>query len=108
MYERTAAHRTLPFNTIVHVTNLANGTQVLVRIDDRGPYVQGRILDLSYAAARELDLLDSGIAAVSLVVVRPEAVPQKDFERRPGPRRRTRARGTIRRRSILFRGLRRR
>ena len=64
----TAAHRTLPFGTMVRVTNAHNGRTVLVRIVDRGPYGRGRIIDLSRAAARELDMIDSGTTLVSLVV----------------------------------------
>jgi rare lipoprotein A len=63
----TAAHRTLPFGTRVLVTNTRNGKTVVVRIVDRGPYGRGRIIDLSRAAARQLDMIDSGIAAVSVV-----------------------------------------
>lgn len=62
----TAAHRTLPFNTVVRVTNLANGRKVDVRVNDRGPFVEGRILDLSLGAAREIDMVASGIARVRL------------------------------------------
>ena len=65
----TGAHRTLPFGTMVKVTNAANGLQVKIRINDRGPYVGGRILDMSHAAASELDLLGSGVTPVSLEVV---------------------------------------
>jgi rare lipoprotein A len=64
----TAAHRTLPFGTKVLVTNVRNGRTVVVRINDRGPYGRGRIIDLSRAAARELDMIDSGTARVSLVL----------------------------------------
>jgi rare lipoprotein A len=63
----TAAHRTLPFGTKVLVTNARNGRTVVVRITDRGPYGRGRIIDLSRAAARELDMIDSGTATVSVV-----------------------------------------
>ena len=63
----TAAHRTLPFGTNVLVTNVGNGKMVVVRITDRGPYRRGRIIDLSRAAARELDMIDSGTARVSVV-----------------------------------------
>jgi rare lipoprotein A len=63
----TAAHRTLPFGTNVLVTNIGNGRTVVVRITDRGPYRHGRIIDVSSAAARELDMLDSGTAMVSVV-----------------------------------------
>src|ERR1700720_2791571 len=64
----TAAHRTLPFGTKVMVTNLRNGKTAVVRIVDRGPYGRGRIIDVSRAAARELDLIESGTAKVSLVL----------------------------------------
>lgn len=63
----TAAHRTLPFGTRVLVTNVRNGKTVIVRIVDRGPYGRGRIIDVSRAAARELDMIDSGTAMVSVV-----------------------------------------
>jgi rare lipoprotein A len=62
----TAAHRTLPFGTVVLVTNLHNGRTVVVRITDRGPYGRGRIIDVSRAAARELDMIDSGTADVNV------------------------------------------
>ena len=62
----TAAHRTLPFGTIVLVTNLHNGKTVVVRITDRGPYGRGRIIDVSRAAARQLDMIDSGTATVTV------------------------------------------
>ena len=65
----TAAHRTLPFETMVEVTNLASGRKVEVRINDRGPFVDGRIIDLSEAAAREIDLIRSGVTQVSLRVM---------------------------------------
>ncbi|NPV83837.1 MAG: septal ring lytic transglycosylase RlpA family protein [Candidatus Aminicenantes bacterium] len=64
----TAAHPTLPFGTMVLVTNLENGRQVTVRINDRGPFVKGRIIDLSYAAARLLGLIGPGTARVRLEV----------------------------------------
>jgi rare lipoprotein A len=62
----TAAHRTLPFGTRVVVTNKRNGKAVVVRIVDRGPYGRSRIIDVSRAAARELDMIDSGTAMVSV------------------------------------------
>lgn len=65
----TAAHRTLPLGTVVRVTNVKNGKQVRVRINDRGPYVHGRILDLSYAAARKLSMVEHGITPISLEVI---------------------------------------
>ena len=63
----TAAHRTLPFGTKVLVTNVRNGKTAVVRIVDRGPYGRGRIIDVSRAAARELDMIESGTERVSLV-----------------------------------------
>ncbi|RYF17503.1 MAG: septal ring lytic transglycosylase RlpA family protein [Comamonadaceae bacterium] len=63
----TAAHRTLPFGTRVRVRNIRNGREVVVRINDRGPHVRGRILDLSQAAAAALDLLQAGEAPVVLI-----------------------------------------
>jgi rare lipoprotein A len=65
-HELTAAHRTLPFGTRVLVTNLRNGRSVTVRINDRGPFGRGRIIDLSVAAARELDMIGSGTAMVTV------------------------------------------
>jgi rare lipoprotein A len=69
MEQLTAAHRTLPFQTWVEVTNLDNGKHVDVRIIDRGPFVDGRIIDLSRGAAREIDLLRTGVAKVELRVI---------------------------------------
>jgi len=71
MRQLTAAHRSLPFQTWVEVTNLANGKQVEVRINDRGPFVKGRIVDLSQAAARDIDMIRSGTARVRLKVIPP-------------------------------------
>ena len=68
-HELTAAHRKLPFGTQVKVTNLNNGKSVVVRINDRGPYVKGRILDLSHAAAQALEMLKHGITRISLEVL---------------------------------------
>ena len=70
MYALTAAHRTLRMNTRVRVTHLANGRQIEVRINDRGPYSKGRIIDLSYAAARALQMLDAGVAQVRIEVLK--------------------------------------
>ena len=67
--ELTAAHRTLPFGTRVRVTNLATGRSVTVRINDRGPFVAGRDIDLSRAAAEELGMVGRGVAKVKLTVV---------------------------------------
>jgi rare lipoprotein A len=71
MRELTAAHRTLRMNTHVRVTNLRNGRQVVVRINDRGPYGRGRIIDVSRAAAERLDMLNAGIVPVRLEVLAP-------------------------------------
>ena len=70
MYEFTAAHLTLPFGTEVVVTNLENGRRVKVKITDRGPFVEGRIIDLSFAAAQEIDMLRAGVARVRLELAR--------------------------------------
>ena len=67
----TAAHRTLPFGTRVRVTNLRNGRQVVVRINDRGPFRKGRVIDLSYAAARKLGFARRGLAKVRVTVEEP-------------------------------------
>jgi rare lipoprotein A len=69
MEKLTAAHRTLPFSTWVKVENLTNGKKVTVRITDRGPFIDGRIIDLSHAAAREIELIGPGTAPVRLTVV---------------------------------------
>lgn len=69
MYELTAAHRTLEFGTRLLVTNLANGRTVKVTITDRGPFVEGRIIDLSFAAAQQLRMLGAGVARVRLEVI---------------------------------------
>src|SRR6266851_5922354 len=71
MEKLTAAHRALPFQTWVEVTNLTNGKRVDVRITDRGPFAHGRIIDLSQAAAREIDMLGAGTAHVRLRVIVP-------------------------------------
>ena len=70
MNDMTAAHRTLPFGTYVMVTNLANDRSAVVRINDRGPFVRGRIIDLSYAAARVLGIVGPGTARVRLETLR--------------------------------------
>ena len=69
MYDLTAAHRTYPFGTIVRVTNLKNGEQVDVRINDRGPVKPERIIDLSYAAAKDIGLIALGLTRVRLQVI---------------------------------------
>lgn len=66
----TAAHRSLPFGTKVRVTNLKNGRSVIVRINDRGPYIRGRVIDVSRAAARQLGFTKQGLTHVSIALVR--------------------------------------
>lgn len=70
MNDLTAAHRTLPFNTVLRVDNLNNGKSVTVRINDRGPYVDNRIIDLSRRAAQDIDMIGPGIAPVRLLLLR--------------------------------------
>ncbi len=67
MHAFSAAHRTLPLGTVAEVTHLGNGRSVRVRINDRGPFVANRIVDLSYRAAKEIDMADQGLAKVRLV-----------------------------------------
>jgi rare lipoprotein A len=67
--EMTAAHPTLPFGTKLRVTNVASGRSVTVRVNDRGPYVQGRVVDVSYSAADALGMVGKGVAKVKLDVV---------------------------------------
>lgn len=69
MHAMTAAHRTLPFGTQVKVTNLANGKSAIVRVNDRGPYANGRIIDLSVAAAKQIGSTGAGTARVTLEVL---------------------------------------
>ena len=70
MYKKTAAHKTLPFNTLLEVTNLENNHSVVVRVNDRGPFVGNRILDLSYGAAREIDMISSGVVKVRIKILK--------------------------------------
>jgi len=69
MYAQTAAHKTLPMNTIVKVDNLENGKSTVVRINDRGPFVSGRIIDLSNKAAHAIDMVKKGTARVKITVL---------------------------------------
>ena len=71
MNAMTAAHRTLPFNTVVRVTNLQNHLTVLVRINDRGPFKDDRVIDLSFGAAKKVGLIPTGTAPVTLEIVQP-------------------------------------
>ena len=84
MYELTAAHPTLPLGTWVRVTNLRNGRKVYVRINDRGPIIPDRIIDLSYSAATELRFTDKGLQRVRLDLIPPrELHPQQIALLRP-------------------------
>ena len=69
MYKLTAAHRVLPLGTIVKVTHMSNGQSVVVKVNDRGPFIEGRILDLSFAAALELEMVTAGTAEVMIEIV---------------------------------------
>jgi rare lipoprotein A len=73
----TAAHKKLPFNSIVRVTNLKNGKSVIVRINNRGPFAKGRILDLSVVAARKIEMIGDGIVKVKAEVLKPIEVISK-------------------------------
>ena len=79
MYSMTAAHKTLPMNTMLLVKNQNNGKQTVVRINDRGPFVKGRIIDLSYTAAKNLDLIGGGTAEVSIVALTENAISYPDL-----------------------------
>lgn len=70
MYQFTCAHKKLPFGTRLKVTNKKNGKSIVVTVTDRGPYVKGRIVDLSVAAAKEIDMLRSGVAPVTIEVLK--------------------------------------
>ncbi|MBW2065739.1 MAG: septal ring lytic transglycosylase RlpA family protein [Deltaproteobacteria bacterium] len=72
MHRRTAAHKTLPLGTYVKVINLSNGRSTVVRINDRGPFIKDRIIDLSYAAAKDIGLLKDGLARVKIVALSKE------------------------------------
>lgn len=77
MHALTAAHKTLPLNSLVRVTNLENGLSVIVRVTDRGPYHGNRLIDLSYAAAKRLGMLRQGTAKVELTRLKSDELPQK-------------------------------
>ena len=79
MNKLTAAHRTLPFDTVVRVTNLSNGKSTVVRITDRGPFVDNRIIDLSMAAAREIESIGPGVAPVRVEIVSASIDPTSGF-----------------------------
>ena len=66
----SAAHRELPLGTIIRVTHLGNGKSIIVKVNDRGPFIKGRILDLSLGAAKKLDMVDEGVAKVKIEIVK--------------------------------------
>jgi len=80
-YAMTAAHRTLPLPSFARVSNPANGRSVIVRVNDRGPFVKGRIVDLSYAAAQKLGVV--GVATVELVRITPEEIRRGQWQANP-------------------------
>ena len=85
MYGMTAAHKTLPLPAYVRVTNLQNGRSVVVRVNDRGPFVGNRIIDLSYSAAAKLDMLRNGTAMVEVRTIDPSAPPAITASATPAP-----------------------
>jgi rare lipoprotein A len=80
MYAMTAAHKTLPMNTMLLVKNMNNGKEIIVRVNDRGPFVQGRVIDLSYTAAQKLNIVKPGTSRVKLVALAEKSL----FGRSPG------------------------
>ncbi len=82
-YEISAAHQDLPFGTIVRVTNTTNELTVDVRINDRGPFMKGRIIDLSFAAAQEIDMVKPGTAPVTLEILYTPRIPEDLYHRIP-------------------------
>ena len=69
MHKISAAHKKLPLGSVVKVTNLKNGKTLIVRVNDRGPYIRGRIIDLSFAAAKKLDMLEDGVVKVRVELI---------------------------------------
>lgn len=86
MYAMSAAHPTLPLPSYVRVTNVANGRSVIVRVNDRGPFLRGRLIDLSYAAAHRLGYINAGSAEVEVELLTPEIIAALNRERREGAR----------------------
>ena len=78
-YAYTAAHKSLPFGTVVRITSLENGRDVVVKINDRGPFIRGRIIDLSYASARSIDLIRTGTAKVKVEVISSPSARNDDY-----------------------------
>jgi len=84
MYAMTAAHKTLPLGTRVSVRSLENQSEVIVRINDRGPFVKGRIIDLSYSAAKRMDMVSTGTARVEIVALAPDNRQKKQPKKKTG------------------------
>lgn len=78
MYAMTAAHKTLPMNTMLLVENLENGKEIVVRVNDRGPFIRGRVVDLSYTAAKKLGMANKGISKVKITALtqKPVSLPK--------------------------------
>jgi rare lipoprotein A len=85
MYELTAAHKTLAFGSVVKVTRRDTGADVKVRVNDRGPFIEGRIIDLSFAAAKKIDLDRDGVAPVKIKVVGRASAPKRQPVRAEEP-----------------------
>ena len=83
MYAMTAAHKSLPLPCYVEVTNLQNGRQIVVRVNDRGPFVEGRIIDLSYVAAQKLDMIEAGTAPVRVRALTTPTQQVLNYEKLP-------------------------
>ena len=83
--EMTCAHKTLPFGTKLEVTNLSNNKTVIVTVTDRGPFIEGRHLDLSYAAAEKLDFINKGVQRVNFEIIKPsrKRVESSDHSYKP-------------------------
>jgi peptidoglycan lytic transglycosylase len=80
----TAAHKTLPLPTYLQVTNLRNGKKIIVKVNDRGPFVNNRLIDLSYAAAKKLNMTGTGTAPVSVVAITPGITRLASYQRNDG------------------------
>jgi len=84
MYDMTAAHKTLPMNTMLLVRNLENGRETVVRVNDRGPFIRGRIIDLSYTAASKINLVKQGVARVEIIAMGEAPGSVKKGGKKPG------------------------
>lgn len=85
MYGHTAAHKTLPMNTVLQVNNLENGKSIVVRVNDRGPFVKERIIDLTYTGAKELGILRNGTGRVEIVAMQPDQKVARATVQKPVP-----------------------